>query len=96
MEVTPAEVSARAVKAATERSRSPELVQEGHESATVAEVHLPVSFEQIETVCPQWDPEAYCWSRKAEESQRSAPRESSPRRETGEKKRTMEVVRATM
>lgn len=59
MEVTPAEVSARAVKAATERSRSPEEVHEGHESATVAEVHLPESVEQIETVCPQWSPEPY-------------------------------------
>lgn len=48
------------MKAATERSRSPEEVQLGHESATVAEVHLPVSVEQIETVCPQWSPEPYC------------------------------------
>jgi len=70
-------------------------VQEGHESATVAEVHLPVSFEQIKTVCPKLEPEEYCWSRK-EKSQRSVPREASPRREMGQKERTMEVMRGTV
>ena len=64
MEVTPSEGEAMALKVASERSRSPEEVQVGQESATLAEVHLPVELEKMETVLPHEDPSPYCGREK--------------------------------
>lgn len=93
MEVTPSEGEAIELKAASERSRSPVEVQEGQESATVAEVHLPVEVEQMETPCPQWAPPLYCEARERVQSQRNC---SSPKLGARKRRRTIDDVRATM